>query len=108
MVTDLNADGVSEIIITQNTGTTGKLFERFRKYTSGSFVCLGWDGLGLAPLWHTRKISGYMADYFVGDFDNDGQPELVGAVVQGNAILGGMEKSSIIAYELQLLPSQQQ
>ncbi|MBI9077503.1 MAG: VCBS repeat-containing protein [Desulfatibacillum sp.] len=107
-VADLNGDGVSEIIINQNSGSTGKLFERYRKYTSSTFACLGWDGLGLSPLWHTRKISGYLSDYFVGDFDNDGQPELVGAVVQGNAILGGMEKSSIIAYELQLLQNPQQ
>ncbi|ACL06334.1 integrin-like repeat-containing protein [Desulfatibacillum aliphaticivorans] len=100
---DLNGDGAGEIIVNQNTGSTGKLFERYRKYTSGSFVCLGWDGLGLAPLWHTRKISGYLADFFVGDFDNDGQLELVGAVVSGNAILGGQEKSSLIAYELGIL-----
>ena len=103
VVTDLNNDGVNEVLVNQNTGSTGKLFERYRKYTSGSFVCLGWDGLGLAPLWHTRKVSGYMSDFFVGDFDNDGQPELVGAVVSGNAIIGGNEKSSLIAYELNLL-----
>jgi hypothetical protein len=60
-----------------------------------------WNGLGLVPLWKTRKISGRIQDFAIGDFDGDGRKELVVAVImkEGRAI-GTSPKSSIIAYEL--------
>ena len=52
--------------------------------------------------WKTRKISGFVRDYAVADFDNDGKLELVAAVIisEGAVVLIGEPKSTIIAYEL--------
>jgi TolB-like protein len=74
----------------------------FRKYTKSEIVALTWDGIGLVPGWKTRQISGFIQDLAVGDFDNDGQTELVAAVVlkEGKVMLSGGSKSTIIAYEL--------
>jgi hypothetical protein len=76
--------------------------EKFRKFTSGHIESLSWDGLGLNTTWKTRKISGFIRDFAVGDFDNDGKIELVAAVIldEGSVVLLGKPKSTIIAYEL--------
>jgi hypothetical protein len=65
-------------------------------------VALTWDGIGLVPSWKTRQISGFIQDFAVGDFDNDGQTELVAAVVlkEGKVMLSGGSKSTVIVYEL--------
>jgi hypothetical protein len=61
-----------------------------------------WDGVGLAPRWKTRQFSGFIQDFNVGDFDNDGQDELVAALVtkEGRVALVSEARSSIIGYEL--------
>jgi hypothetical protein len=66
---------------------------------------LSWDGVGLGPNWKTRSITGYIQDITIGDFDNDGQDELVAALVmkEGKVILLGEPKSTIIAYELTMV-----
>ena len=99
-VMDLDQNGKKELLTIQNQSLTGTAFERFRRYTSAQFVSLSWDGLGLAQNWHTRKISGYVSSFSIGDFDNDGKPELTAVVVKDRktGIAGG--KSSIIFYDL--------
>lgn len=95
------ADRDSLVITARNHDLSGRKLE-FRKFTKSEFVALTWDGIGLVPNWQTRQISGYIQDFAVGDFDNDGQVELVAAVVleEGRVILIGKPKSTIIAYEL--------
>ena len=91
----------SLVIVAKNFDLSGRKLE-FRKFTKSEFIALTWDGIGLVPRWKTRQISGYIQDFAIGDFDNDGQVELVAAVVlkEGRAILSGDPKSTIIAYEL--------
>jgi hypothetical protein len=62
---------------------------------------LSWDGLGLAENWRTRKISGYVSDFAIADFDNDNQDELVIAVVMNKGVsVISKAKSTIIGYDL--------
>jgi hypothetical protein len=102
LVTDANGDGESEMIVVKNHDVTGGHLERFRKYTNAHFESMTWDGLGLQTRWRTRKITGFIRDYTLGDFDNDGKIELVAAVIlsEGSIVLIGEPKSTIIAYEL--------
>jgi hypothetical protein len=76
----------------------------YRKFTSSTIEAFTWDGIGLGPRWKTRKISGYISDISIGDFDNDGRDELVAAVVlkEGAVVLLTEPKSTIIAYELSM------
>lgn len=100
-ITDLDKDGKNELVVVKNQASTGRLFMRYRRYSNGSFETLAWDGLGLTSVWRTRKISGYISDYCLGDIDNDGKLEIVGAVVtQRGSILKGF-KSAIIAYDVE-------
>ena len=99
-VTDLNQDGKTEVVVIKNHSLSSRLFKRYRRYSGGQFESLSWDGLGLAENWHTRKVSGYICDYAIGDIDNDGEPELVAAIVSKRESVGRKAKSSIISYDL--------
>jgi TolB-like protein len=102
LVTDANGDGENEMIVVKNHDVTRGHLEQFRKFTNAHFESLTWDGLGMQTRWRTRKITGFIRDYIVGDFDNDGKIELVAAVIlsEGSVVLITEPKSTIIAYEL--------
>jgi TolB-like protein len=90
----------SEVIAVINHELTGHRV-KYRKFTKAHIESLTWDGLGLAPNWSTRQISGHIRDYAIGDFDNDGKVELVAAVViKEGEIAFTTPKCTIIAYEL--------
>lgn len=99
-VTDLNQDGKTEVVVVKNRSLSSRLFKRYRRYSGGQIKSLSWDGLGLAENWHTRKVSGYFSDYAIGDIDNDGDLELVAAIVSRRDVLGQKAKSTIITYDL--------
>lgn len=101
LVWDIDGNGKQEVITIRNHDALGGVLERIRKYTKGQLVSLVWDGIGLAPSWETRNVSGFIRDFGIGDFDNDGVEELVAAVViKEGAIIGTDPTSAIIAYEL--------
>jgi hypothetical protein len=98
---DMDADGKYEVIAAKNHDIAGNLLSQFRQYTNGHFELLSWDGLGLSSKWKTRKISGHIRDFAIADFDNDGQIELVAAVIiKEGKIPGTKPKSAMIAYDL--------
>jgi hypothetical protein len=102
LVGDTNDDGDTEVIVVRNYDVARGKLEKFRKFSNAHFESLAWDGLGLQVRWKTRKISGFVRDYAIADFDNDGKLELVAAVIlsEGSVMLVGQPKSTIIAYEL--------
>jgi hypothetical protein len=90
----------TDVIAVKNYDWTGQKIE-FRNFTDADVESFSWDGLGLTPNWKTRKISGRISDFAVGDFNNDGKIELVAAVIvkEGSTVIT-TPKSTIIAYEL--------
>lgn len=100
-VHDINQDGKTEVIAAKNHEIAGGMLERFRVYTKSQFQILSWDGIGLSLLRETRTISGFVRDFFIGDFDGDGGEELVAAVVMKEGSIAFTEpKSTVIAYSL--------
>ena len=81
LVRDLDGVGIPQLVVNKNEFTTGQLFERVRSYEKGEILNLAWDEDRLIPNWKTRDINGYIADYQVKDADNDGEVDLVVAVV---------------------------
>ncbi|MCK5230602.1 MAG: VCBS repeat-containing protein [Desulfobulbaceae bacterium] len=63
VVQDINRDGIQDVILNKNLSTSSRLFKRLKSYPSGEIHGLIWNGIGLAELWRTRKIDGYVADY---------------------------------------------
>ncbi|UCF91404.1 MAG: VCBS repeat-containing protein [Desulfobacterales bacterium] len=98
-----NAANTETAVIAAKNHDLSNMKLELRKFTNAHFEALTWDGLGLVPNWQTRKISGYIRDFAIGDFDNDGGDELIAAVVQKEGRIVLTEpKSAIIAYELNL------
>lgn len=100
-IIDIDSDGKYEVIAVKNHDMTGRLLKRLRKFKEAQIESLSWNGLGLAVNWKTAKISGYIRDFAIGDFDNDGEDEIVAAVIsKDGSIIGTRPKSSVIAYDL--------
>ncbi|TFG90477.1 MAG: hypothetical protein E4H15_07520 [Syntrophobacterales bacterium] len=93
---DTNGDGKKEIVIIKNLSSSGRTFKNIRVFTRSEIYDLGWDGMGLAENWRTKKIQGYVADYQIKDIDNDGEDEIVLAVGLGTTL----SRSVIVAYDL--------
>jgi len=99
-VVDMEGDGKNEVVVVNNRETMGKSLSRFRSYKSGHIECLSWDALGLHPKWKTREVSGYISDYAVADFDNDGSLELVFAVDPDmNPFANAKAKSYLVSWK---------
>lgn len=100
LIQDINKDGKNDVITINNNRLSDLI--SFRSFTSGEIEVRNWDGIGLAVLWKTRKLSGYFSDFSVADFDNDGQDELVAALVlKTGSVVTTKPKSALIAYELE-------
>jgi TolB-like protein len=78
---DVNRDGKKGIIIVKNLSAAARLFRNVKAFSSSELYDFEWDGLGLLENWKTKKINGYVADYQFKDIDNDGQKEIVLALV---------------------------
>ena len=96
---DTNKDGKREFIIVKNISTAARLFQRVKLFTSAEVYNLEWDGMGMVENWRTKKINGYVADYQFKDIDNDGEPDVVLALVltTGASLKG---RSVVVSYSL--------
>jgi len=96
------AKNESEVIAVQNHDLTSNTLKEFRYFNKTYIAGFTWNGVGLGPSWKTRQLSGYIQDFTVGDFDNDGQDELIAALVvkEGRVAFITESKSTIIGYEL--------
>ena len=79
-IVDFDKDGSNEIIVVKNHDAARAL-SRIKYFNEGVIECLSYDAIGTQLKWQTRKVSGYISDYAIGDFDNDGQDDLVFASV---------------------------
>ncbi len=87
-VTDIDKDGLNEIIILKNYDSDPGLFSRIKAFKEGHIDCLSYDDIGVQLKWQTRDIAGYISDYVIGDLDNDGLNEVVlSAVAKGKSVL---------------------
>jgi len=96
---DTNGDGKKELILVKNISPIGGTMSRIKLFVSSEVYNVEWDGIGLLENWKTRKINGYVADYQIKDIDNDGQDEIVMAIVLS---VGATLKTNsvVVAYKL--------
>ena len=100
VVRDLDRDGVPEVIVNKNNSSTYSMFGNARTFDSGEVHDLVWEENTFVTNWKTREIAGYIADFQVKDVDNDGEDELVVAVVNPSGALEKKSTSNILIYKL--------
>jgi len=102
---DLDGNGKLEVLAIQNHDRARRLMIQQRIFSTGRIEALVWDGLGLAPAWQTRQLSGRIQDFAIGDFDNDGVNELlIGIVSKEGAVIFTDAQSSLVAFDLKPAP----
>lgn len=91
----------NQLVVPVNEDSIGRRLASTRNYTEVIMYGYTWDGLDMELIWKTRKVKGFARDFIIGDFDNDGQNELVLLLVQteGDSVLSS-PRGAIIAYEL--------
>ncbi len=93
---DVDANGHAEVIAVVNSDMARGFLSGFRKFTRGYVSILEWKGDTLVEQWHTPEVSGYVADFSLGDMNGDGHIEVVyGTVVNVGRIIG-KPKSNIV------------
>lgn len=106
ILADMDKDGKIEVIVGNNRDSFGRVFSKVRSFRSGHVECLFWDTLGLYPKWKTRTVSGYLSDYFVADFDNDGAEELLFAVdTNTNPLTQRKARSYLVSWKPKKAPA---
>jgi TolB-like protein len=102
LLTDLDGNGRSEVAVCKNKDLLREVLESTRVYRGGALDILSWDGSGLSAMMKTIKLPGAVADYQVGDVDNDGQLELVVvSLEEGWRFWGKTGKSSVLIVDLE-------
>ena len=99
-IVDIDNDGKYEVLVPNNKDIAGRFLKSLRVFDRGHIEGFEWSELGLTPKWKTRQLPGYISDWIVADFDNDGQDEIVCSVVKSSAPVIGTERSNIIMMEL--------
>jgi TolB-like protein len=99
IVTAPASDGAPTVLVVKNT-EAGRTFPRVKIFNSGYIEYLAWNGLSLVPAWRTQPVSKFISDFALGDLDNDGQDELVFAVVVKTASAFSEGKSTIVFQDL--------
>ncbi len=80
--TDLDGDGKQEMLVVRNDDRLAGLGGRLQLFYQGVLYSLFWNGLSMAEIWRTPRISGFVTDYTISDVGNTGRPALVLSVGQ--------------------------
>ena len=105
LVRDLYRDGTPPQIIVNKNEFSSILTDKMRSYEKGEIQGLVWEEDNLVASWRTRQINGYIADYQIKDVENDGNEELVVAVVappdsEAGILSPRKERSNIYFFKL--------
>ncbi len=101
LLTDIDADGLNEVAVCKNVDLARGWLDKVRFFRNGELYFLTWDGITLATVMKSVKLSGAVTSYQIGDVDNDGQDELVIiSVKEGWRFFGNTGKSIVVVLEL--------
>ncbi|MBU0681914.1 MAG: VCBS repeat-containing protein [Proteobacteria bacterium] len=104
IITDLNNDKLPDVVVNKNMSTASRVLKNMKSYPSGEIHGLVWSGIGLAELWRTKKIDGYVASYDFRSVPGSGQAALyVGLIVNSGWLdMLSAKDSTVLIYPLDL------
>jgi len=92
----------NEVFLIRNISPVGQLFKRTKYYTGGEVQSLVWTGAMLTERWKSQEISGYVADFQMGDIDGNQGKELIVAVnLPKESMLSGDQNSAVLITRMQ-------
>ncbi|OGQ88000.1 MAG: hypothetical protein A2512_10305 [Deltaproteobacteria bacterium RIFOXYD12_FULL_56_24] len=102
IVQDVNGDGIIDVIINKNLSSSSRIFKNMKNYPGGEIHALTWNGIGLTPLWQTRKIDGYIADYLLRPNAEKTRAELmVGIIISTSTMeMFSEQTATVLMYQL--------
>jgi hypothetical protein len=95
LVADLNGNGQREVIVPYNQEQLTSL-ARTKLFKNGYVQGLEWNGLNLNQVWQTETVTKYIADVNLGDVDNDGNQDVIFAVVNKTALSKKKQRSTLV------------
>lgn len=93
---ELGPDDV--LLVPRNEGRN--LNNHYANFGPSQLVAMRWEDNGLQEYWHTKVQEGGMIDFRLADADNDGENELVMAVIDAPPKTTSRGKASLLVYEL--------
>ncbi len=100
-ISDINGDGKEDVIIVKNHEPAALEMLRYKKYIATQIFAFSWDGAGFAPMGKTRKITGRISDFAIGDFNNDGTSEIMAVLITKEGdMIGTKGASFLISFDL--------
>lgn len=106
LVTDLNRDGIPEIIVNRSPDYSSLTPVGLKYYEAGEIVSLSWNQLGLVENWKSRELSGMVTSMRVGSLVRDKKTQLIASLVAGSDLAQFWKaKSSIVSYDLEVQPA---
>jgi hypothetical protein len=100
LIKDLDGDGLNEVIVNKNISSTTEWVDKVRLFEKGEIYDLVWDEGGFTTNWKTKEFNGYISDFQIKDIDNDGDEELVVAVIDLGSITDRKGTSNILIFKL--------
>ncbi len=88
-----------ELLVPVNEGV--RAFSRLREFKESRLQGMKWNGFALEEVWHTRPQEAYLADFRLADADNDGQLEIVQALVFSHKGFLSKGRSAVAVFEIQ-------
>lgn len=110
IVSDVNGDGLPDVIINKNLSSASRIFQNMKNYPSGEIHALTWNGIALSELWRTRKIDGYIVDYLLRPSSDKKSAELmVGLILSSSSLdVFAEQTSTMLIYQLDLTKKAEQ
>jgi len=109
LVTDLNKDGIKEVIVNRSLDYSNVMPEGMKSYDAGEIVSLSWNQRGLVENWKSRELSGMVTSIRVANLVEGGQPQLITSLVTGNDLSSFWKaRSMVISYDLAVAPAKPQ
>jgi hypothetical protein len=82
VIADIDKDGTNELIVAKNNLGGSRLFRNMRSFNTGSIEARKFANLSLLPFFNSGNLQqGPSVDYQLADFDNNGEKDLVIAIV---------------------------
>jgi TolB-like protein len=110
VVADADGDGQPEMIIASSERSSwSNLMPNTRTLQKGGVSSQVFAQMSLREIWHSPLMAGYPVDYQIKDYNNDGQPEMIMAILISNPVsLLGKPQSMLVAFSLSALRAEKQ